>query len=106
MTMHVPQWEYPEAIEKLFELANDDTGGSCGAALVLLAAYNPQVWRIDFSAMLSLDGEYFTAAMAVLDGRSFGGIEPHKAITNGTERFRRLWLDWEHLPECTRKSGQ
>ena len=104
MTMHFPQWTYSGAVEKLFELANSDTGGSRGAALVLLSVYNPQVWRIDYGALLPLDSSYFSAAMAVLDGRAFGGEEPHNVIANGRERFRSLWLDWEHLPECTRKS--
>ena len=99
MTKHLPNWEYTDAVQALLELAFDDTGGSKGAALVLLSTYNPSRWQINVGALTPLDHHYFSAALAVLDGRVAHMREPHKMIQNGDEVFHKLWKEWEHLPE-------
>ena len=60
---------YTQAVCKLIELAQGDTGGSRGAAQVLLSAYNGEAWQLNVVDLCVLDKNNYKAALDVIRGR-------------------------------------
>lgn len=89
---------YIEAVEKLLELAEGDTGGSMAAAQVLLGLYNGNNWHanlVDIACSLDADNRFY--ALVLITGRGKLMREPHTVIENGQARFYALVEQWEHL---------
>lgn len=89
---------YIEAVERLLDLAEGDTGGSLAAAQVLLGLYNANNWHADLvDIACRLDEKNRFAALVLITGRGKLMREPHTVIENGQERFYALAEQWQHL---------
>ena len=82
---------YIAAVQALLVVANDRTGGSKAAALVLLSAYNSDVYSLPITELCSLDDKNYVHAMRVISAR-YNGIEPHELIGGGDKIFDQLQI--------------
>jgi len=87
--------QYQDAVVKMCNLAQDDTGGSRVAAQVILSAYNGDFWQLSITDLCLLDLDNFKLAMDVIKGRRTLEIEPHNLVDNGKEIFVDLCSQWE-----------
>ncbi len=89
--------DYSGAVNSLVKLAQNDTSGSRVAAQVLLSLYNGHNWHVDLTDLCLLDLRNLLSALIVIRGRVMLSKEPHDVIDNGTDLFRQLEEQWQHL---------
>lgn len=83
------------ALQRLFTVANRDTGQCRYIAHFLLGLYNGQRFPFDLTDLRAVDDELFEDCMAVLrmDAR-VTRQEVHLYFENGGKRFEQLAKDW------------
>ena len=83
------------ALERLFNLANRDSGQCLYVARFLLGLYNGTRFPFDLTDLRGLDDDLFEDCMTVLrmDAR-IKRQEVHWYFENGGERFEQLASDW------------
>jgi hypothetical protein len=84
-----------EALLRLFNIAQGDTGQSGVIARFLLGLYNGDSFPFDLTNFRRLDFELFKDCLAVLQMDNQPRQEVHKYFQNGGERFRRLAEVWQ-----------
>lgn len=89
--------EYRQAVLKLLPLAQDCTGGSKPAAMVLLSAYNGDSFTVSVQDLCNLDESNFAAAMEVIFRRCRTYRSPQDVIENGPAIFEELAEQWAHM---------
>lgn len=88
---------YRAGVQALSEMCLSQSGsGAHAAAQVLLSCYN-NAFHVDLTDLCNLDDNYFTHAMAVINGRVLCSKEPHSMIEDGSDIFDRIWKQWNHL---------
>lgn len=89
--------DYRQAIETLMKVAMRDTGQSCYVAQVLLGLHNGNNFHVNLTDLCGLDTALFSAVLIAVRGRVMLMKEPHEVISDGENRFKALWLEWESL---------
>lgn len=90
--------QYSEAVIKLMEVAQHNTGGGHAAAQVLLGLYNSDAFHVDLvDVACRFDATNRQAAITAIIGRGQLMKEPHTAIQDGDKHFSSLWQQWQSL---------
>ncbi len=93
----VTEVDYSHSVKSLVKLAQGDTSGSRAAAQLLLSLYNGHNWHVDLTDLCLLDHRYLLDAIIAIRGRVTLFKEPHDVIDNGSDVFRELEEQWQHL---------
>lgn len=80
--------QYAEAVAKLTRLALGDTGGSIGAAALLLSLNGQE--KTSLVELCRLDMDYFEFGVIAIRGRYYCGEYPENMIEHGPDIFREI----------------
>jgi hypothetical protein len=83
-----------EALERLYQVAQRDTGQSRRVASFLLGLYNGARFPFDLTDLRGLDFELFDDCMAVLRMDYQPRQEVHNYLPQGGQKFEQLAKDW------------
>lgn len=83
------------ALNRIFVIAQKDSGQSYILAGFLLGLYDGARFKFDMTRFRSLDTDIFDDCVAVLKMDSRPQIEVHKYFENGQEKFENLARDKE-----------
>ena len=86
---------YSQAIRKLANIAQGDTGAARVAAQVLLSAHNGSAFQLNIVELGYLDEAHYKAALIVIRGRIEMKEDPAVFLENGGQVIKELWLQWE-----------
>lgn len=86
----------PEALLRLYKVAQGDSGQCRHVRRFLLGLYNSHKWPFELIRLRNLDSNLLDDCLAVLELDARGGNEVHTYIKNGDELWKSWWAMEDH----------
>jgi hypothetical protein len=88
----------PDAMQRLVQVADGDSGQSHHCRRVLLSVYNGAAWPLDPTRLRVIDRDLQEAALTLIEWSIYSFDEPYTYLNNG-ERLMQRYADIEQQKE-------
>lgn len=80
----------PDAMQRLVQVADGDSGQSHHCRRVLLSVYNGAAWPLDPTRLRVIDRDLQEAALTLIEWSIYAFDEPHTYLNNGEQVMQRF----------------
>ncbi|HBK35741.1 hypothetical protein BIS09_10770 [Halomonas sp. R1t8] len=80
----------PDALQRLVQVADGDSGQSHHCRRVLLSVYNGTAWPLDPTRLRVIDRDLQAAALTLIEWSIYAFDEPHTYLNNGEQVMQRF----------------